>query len=190
MACRYVFALGEVVVADDGIVGLNPQFMKVFSGDDFEAELTQKSYEYLYNTEFDKLILAKLHELFPDVVRDPGVKMNMFEKMLAYISNPENLMAVGGIFVIAVLAAFMAGSYLPEFGARGLSTREESGEGEGTDGEEKPQEPAVELCPYHNEPLIDGECPHGCTITRCADCGAIMKDGKCPNGCKDPEICP
>ncbi len=185
----YVFALGEVVVPDAGIVSLDPRFTKSFTGEAFEAELTQKSYEYLYNTEFNKLLLAKFHDLFPDVVPDPGAERNFLEKIVSYVTNGDNMMVVGGIAIIAILVAFMLGSYLPDSGAREVSVDEHVAT-EGGEGEPVPEEPAVEMCPYHNEPLINGECPHGCTITRCADCGAIMKDGKCPNGCKEPEICP
>jgi len=49
----------------------------------------------------------------------------------------------------------------------------------------------IELCPTHNIPLLDGACPHGCTIPRCPRCGSILKNGKCQKcGGDDIEYCP
>ena len=185
----YILALGDVVVASDGIVAIDPRFKVVFNETELESQLTQKSFEYFYNTEFDKVLLAKFHDLFPDVVRDPNVDMNAFQKVVAYVKDSRNALPLGVCALIALLVALAAGSYLPN---------EEADDDELDSDKDKlvdppPVEPPAdgpELCPYHNEPLINGECPHGCTITRCSECGAIMKDGKCPRGCREPEVCP
>lgn len=52
--------------------------------------------------------------------------------------------------------------------------------------------PEKETCPTCGKDLVDGECPDGHTIVRCAKCSSIMKDGLCPHcgSGGEQEFCP
>lgn len=147
---------------------------------------------------FNHVMVRKAYDLFPGVIDNPDgpvVKKSFPAAAVDFITNKRNLpIVVGGIIVI-VLVVMIVMSVLPQAPKASDSVASDDTAETGAEEGEGAEAPisgtgAEEVCPYHNEPLINGECPHGCTITRCAECGAIMKDGKCPSGCKAPEYCP
>lgn len=148
---------------------------------------------------FNHVMVRKAYDLFPGVIDNPDgpvVKKSFPAATIDFITNKRNFPIVFGVIIVIALVVAIIMSVIPqapkaiEKDATNTGAEEDTGAvtedtdtGAGESG-------AEEVCPYHNEPLINGECPHGCTITRCAECGAIMKDGKCPSGCKAPEYCP
>lgn len=196
-----LFAFGEEQLDHAAVIAIDETSSIALDPKMYTSLLKNSPRDLIEEMYFNHVMARKAHDLFPEVIDNPDgpvVEFTKAQKVKNFVTDKKNIpLLFGGVVLLALLGGIVV-SLLPKKAAsgdvavgNGEGVAEGATESEGhAGGEEVEGGNGEELCPYHNVPLINGECPHGCTITRCAECGAIMKDGKCPNGCRAPEYCP